>query len=204
MFEVAIAEDDSSVAPESGIDDPQGGNSVADGAAPAAVEDPMTRRRWRGWAAAAVVVLLLIALTVTALGWNDATGRADRLATSLRSTRGELASANSEASNLRKQVGNLEDDKKVLNAWVEELKSENDDLQIHNDDLTSTNEAISTVVQRLNQCLTETREIGRQLFDNAQPVPEERIRRALAQCAAAQAAAAVLKAATNPDDSKAV
>jgi hypothetical protein len=64
--------------------------------------------------------------------------------------------------------------------------------------------AINTVVRSLDQCLTAAREIGGQLLRNPQAVPEARIRGAATQCAAAQAAAAALKAMTKPADGKAV
>ena len=70
--------------------------------------------------------------------------------------------------------------------------------------LTLVEDEPGTVVRRLAQCLTEMTEIGGQLMRNPQAVAEERIRRAAAQMRRAQAAAAVLKATTDPAGRKAV
>ena len=203
-MDVAVFDEDRSnawalVEDHPGADDLAADLPVAPGAEVAA-----SRRRWRGFAVGAGLVLLLIALTVTSLGWNSEKGRADELAVRLTTIRAELKTRDLEASNLRKEVSNLHEDKKVLNTYVDELQGEQDDLQLHNDDLSSTNEAINSVVRQLAQCLTEMREIGGQLMRNPQAVAEERIRRAATQCAAAQAAAAVLKATTGSVDGKPV
>lgn len=186
------------------VGDPDLADPVADRPVVTGAEVPATRRRWRGFVVGAGLVLLLMTVTVTSLGWNSAQARANGLAARLTSTRADLTRQASEASNLRKEVSNLAEDKKVLNTYIDELQGEQDDLRLHNQDLSSTNEAISSVVRQLNQCLTDMREIGGQLMRNPQAVAEERIRRAATQCAAAQAAAAVLKATTNPSAGKAV
>lgn len=161
-------------------------------------------RPWGRFTAGAVVVLLLVGGTVTSLQWNSAHGRAERLAATLAGTRADLAERSSEASNLRLEVSNLQADKNVLNRFVAELQSEKTNLQIDNEDLTAVNEEINVVVRLLDQCLADMRDLGGKLLRDPQAVPDERIRRAATQCAAAQAAAAVLKATTTPAQENAV
>jgi chromosome segregation ATPase len=140
------------------------------------------------------VVALVIGPVAVAVAWNGEKGRADRLAAAVKATRADLVALESEATLLRAQVSNLEADKSILNAKVKGLETEKQDLQGDNNDLTSVNEAIGGVVNQLDQCLTDLKEVGHQLARDPQSVAQDRIRVVAARCAAAQASAAVLKA----------